>query len=160
MRTKQSHLAILEEKGEGIMKERYGNILAAVDGSPQAHQALMEAVEAARRNNARLYIARVINNNGIMLNSATPVSQILEEEKQYALNELEEEAAKIDYYNKQLITCVGSPKKALCFDLPETYHIDLIYIGATGKGAVERVLVGSTTDYVINNAPCNVMVVK
>ena len=37
MRTKQSHLAILEEKGEGIMKERYGNILAAVDGSPQAH---------------------------------------------------------------------------------------------------------------------------
>lgn len=142
------------------MSERYYNILAAVDGSPQSHQALMEAVEAARRNNARLYIAQVINSSGMLMNSATPVSQIIEEEKKAALKLLEEKAAQIEYYNKQIITCVGSPKKALCFDLPRVYKIDLIYIGATGKGAVERMLVGSTTDYVINNAPCNVMVVK
>ncbi|MBU5363334.1 MAG: universal stress protein [Enterococcus sp.] len=142
------------------MNERYYNILAAVDGSPQAHQALMEAVEAARRNNARLYIAQVINSSGLLLNSATPIAQIIEEEKKAALKLLEEEFAGIDYYNKQLITCVGSPKKALCFDLPEVYKIDLIYIGATGKGRLERMLVGSTTDYVVNNAPCDVMVVR
>lgn len=142
------------------MKERYYNILAAVDGSSQAHQALMEAVEAAQRNNARLYIAQVINSSGLLINSATPVSQIIEEEKQAAIKLLEEEVASINYYNKQLVTCVGSPKKALCFDLPATYKIDLIYMGVTGKGAVERMLVGSTTDYVVNNAPCNVMVVK
>lgn len=142
------------------MNERYYNILTAVDGSPQAHQALMEAVEAARRNNARLYIAQVVNSSGFLINSATPVSQIIEEEKEAAIKLLEEEFAGIDYYNKQMITCVGSPKKVLCFDLPETYKIDLIYMGATGKGAVERMLVGSTTAYVVNNAPCNVMVVK
>ncbi|GAA2943801.1 universal stress protein [Enterococcus raffinosus] len=142
------------------MKERYYNILAAVDGSPQSHQALMEAVEAARRNNARLYIARVVNTTGLLINSATPVSQIIEEEKRVAIKQLEEEVAGIDYYNKQMVTCVGSPKKALCFELPEIYKIDLIYMGATGKGAIERRLVGSTTDYVVNNAPCNVMVVK
>ncbi|MDU5336139.1 universal stress protein [Enterococcus sp.] len=142
------------------MKERYYNILAAVDGSPQAHQALMEAVEAARRNNARLYIAQVVNSSGLLMNSATPVAQIIEEEKKAALKLLEEEVAGIDYYNKQMVTCVGSPKKALCFDLPEVYKIDLIYMGATGKGRLERMLVGSTTDYVVNNAPCDVMVVK
>lgn len=142
------------------MNERYYNILAAVDGSPQAHQALMEAVEAARRNNARLYIAQVVNSSGLLVNSATPVAQIIEEEKKAALKLLEEEVAGVDYYNKQMITCVGSPKKALCFDLPEVYKIDLIYMGATGKGRLERMLLGSTTDYVINNAPCDVMVVK
>ncbi|MGL9730251.1 universal stress protein [Enterococcus sp. DIV0756] len=142
------------------MTERYCNILAAVDGSPQAHQALMEAVEAARRNNARLYIAQVINSSGLLLNRATPIAQIIEEEKKAALKLLEEEVAGVDYYNKQMITCVGSPKKALCFDLPEVYKIDLIYIGATGKGKLERMLVGSTTDYVVNNAPCDVMVVR
>lgn len=142
------------------MTERYYNILAAVDGSPQAHQALMEAVEAARRNNARLYIAQVINSSGLLLNRATPIAQIIEKEKKAALKLLEEEVAGVDYYNKQMITCVGSPKKALCFDLPEVYKIDLIYIGATGKGKLERMLVGSTTDYVVNNAPCDVMVVR
>lgn len=114
------------------MNERYYNILAAVDGSPQAHQALMEAVEAASRNNARLYIAQVVNSSGFLINSATPVSQIIEEEKEAAIKLLEEEFAGIDYYNKQMVTCVGSPKKVLCFDLPETYKIDLIYMGCKG----------------------------
>lgn len=80
------------------MNECYYNILAAVDGSPQAHQALMEAVEAAQRNNARLYIAQVINSSGLLLNSATPIA--LEEEKKAVLKLLEEEFAGIDYYNK------------------------------------------------------------
>lgn len=142
------------------MNERYYNILAAVDGSPQAHQAWMEAVEAARRNNARLYITQVINRNGLLLNSATPIAQIIEEEKKAALKLLEKEFSGIEYYNKQMIICVESPKKALYFELPEVYKIDLIYIGATGKGRLERMLVGSTTDYVVNNAPCDVMVVR
>ena len=120
----------------------------------------MEAVEAARRNNARLYIAQVINSSGLLLNSATPIAQIIEEEKKAALKLLEKEFSGIEYYNKQMITCVESPKKALYFELPKVYKIDLIYIGATGKGRLERMLVGSTTDYVVNNAPCDVMVVR
>lgn len=142
------------------MKERYDNILVALDGSPQSHQALMEAVEAAKRNNARLYLAQIVNDSGLLVNSATPVSQIISEEKAAANEALEREAAGIDYANKQIVTAVGNPKRILAFDLPKTYNIDLIYMGATGKGALERILVGSTTSYVVNNALCNVMVVK
>lgn len=124
----------------------------------------MEAVEAARRNNARLYNAQVINSSGLLLNSATPIAQIIEEEKKAALKLLEKEFSGIEYYNKQMIICVESPKKALYFELPEVYKIDLIYISATGKRRLERMLermlVGSTTDYVVNNAPCDVMVVR
>lgn len=127
------------------MKERYDNILVALDGSPQAHQALMEAVEAAKRNNARLFLAQIVNDSGLLVNSATPVSQIITEEKAAANEALEREAAGIDYNNKQIITAIGNPKRILAFDLPKTYNIDLIYMGATGKGALERILVGSTT---------------
>lgn len=42
----------------------------------------------------------------------------------------------------------------------KTEAIDLIVMGATGRGAIERALVGSTTTYVVTHAPCNVLVVR
>ncbi|MDN5462699.1 MAG: universal stress protein, partial [Lactococcus sp.] len=39
-------------------------------------------------------------------------------------------------------------------------EIDLIVIGATGTGVIDKLFIGSTTQYVVNHAPCNVMVVK
>lgn len=40
------------------------------------------------------------------------------------------------------------------------FELDLIVVGSNGKGLLDRMLVGSTTTYVVNHAPCNVMVVK
>ncbi|MGC2991152.1 universal stress protein, partial [Enterococcus faecalis] len=37
---------------------------------------------------------------------------------------------------------------------------DLIVIGATGSGAIQRTLIGSTSDFVVNHALCNVLVVR
>ena len=53
----------------------------------------------------------------------------------------------------------GSPKKEIV-DFAQANDIDLIVIGVTGTGAFDRLLVGSTTAYVIDHARCNVMVVK
>ncbi|EPC76844.1 Putative universal stress protein, partial [Lacticaseibacillus paracasei subsp. paracasei Lpp71] len=39
-------------------------------------------------------------------------------------------------------------------------NIDLIMIGATGLNAVERLLIGSVTEYVTRNALCDVLVVR
>ena len=53
----------------------------------------------------------------------------------------------------------GNPKaKIVAF--AEEKKIDLILMGATGTGTFSRLLLGSTTAYVVNNAPCNVMVVR
>lgn len=38
--------------------------------------------------------------------------------------------------------------------------IDLIVIGSTGTGMIDKLFIGSTTQYVVNHAPCNVMVIK
>lgn len=56
-------------------------------------------------------------------------------------------------------TVHGDPKRSI-IEFAKENDIDLIVIGATGRGAIERTLIGSTTAYVVNHAPCNVMVVK
>ena len=54
---------------------------------------------------------------------------------------------------------LGSPKRYLANTISENYAIDLS-LGATGRGAIQRTLIGSTTDYVVNHALCNVLVVQ
>ena len=49
---------------------------------------------------------------------------------------------------------LGSPKRYLANTISENYAIDLIVLGATGRGAIQRTLIGSTTDYVVNHVQC------
>ena len=54
----------------------------------------------------------------------------------------------------------GAPKTTIARNYPQDHHIDLIMIGATGLNAVERLLIGSVTEFVTRNAPCDVLVVR
>lgn len=54
----------------------------------------------------------------------------------------------------------GSPKIQIAFKLSKENNIDLIMIGATGLNAVERLFIGSVSEYVIRNANCDVLVVR
>ena len=54
---------------------------------------------------------------------------------------------------------VGNPKQIIVKYAADN-AVDLLVIGATGKGAITQSLVGSTTAYVVNHAPCNVLVVR
>lgn len=142
------------------MLETYKNILVGLDGSTQSDRALQEAVEVAKRNAGKLFIAHVVDDNKVLFNSAAPASEVFHELQEEARIEIEHKLAAFDFKNVELVCVVGNPKKALASDIPKKYAIDLIMIGATGKHAIERTLVGSTTAYVVNHAPCNVMVIK
>ena len=39
-------------------------------------------------------------------------------------------------------------------------RIDLVVVGAKGKGAIERLMLGSTSEKVLSHAPCSVLVVR
>ncbi|WP_424695095.1 universal stress protein, partial [Granulicatella adiacens] len=54
----------------------------------------------------------------------------------------------------------GSPKVVISKQLTKDYDIDLIMMGATGLNAVERLFIGSVSEYVIRNASCDVLVVR
>ncbi len=57
------------------------------------------------------------------------------------------------------VTTPGDAGPVLC-QLAEELPADLIIVGSRGRGAIKRALLGSVSSYVINNAPCPVMVVR
>lgn len=145
--------------GGFIMREKYKKILVAVDGSAQADKAVREAVKIAKRNETTLFVLNV-KDDIQLYGSAYGVPLILEniEEQSRAIIERAANIIKkqVEFESYRL---EGSPKKEIV-SFAQEHDIDLIVIGVTGKGAFDRLVVGSTTAYVIDHARCNVLVVK
>ena len=64
---------------------------------------------------------------------------------------------KVEVVGKVLI---GNVKTILAKEFPQEQQIDLIILGNTGINAVEKMVQGSHSDYVIRHASCDVLVVK
>ena len=54
----------------------------------------------------------------------------------------------------------GNAKKLIAEDLVKDWSIDLIIMGATGKGRIAKLVVGSITNHVTRHARCDVLIVK
>ena len=54
----------------------------------------------------------------------------------------------------------GNAKVELSTGFVTREGIDLVVVGASGLNVVGRMIVGSTTAYVVREAPCDVMVVR
>lgn len=143
--------------------DEYKNILVAVDGSEQSKKAFDEAINIAKRNKGKLTLATVIDTtsfSGTTGGSSIPLMQEVHKKAQRIITELEHHRVP-EEHEVHLTSQIsaGNPKREIV-DLAEKLDIDLIVMGATGLGALSLLLVGSTTAYVVNQAPCNVMVVK
>ena len=144
------------------MLAAYDKILIAVDGSVQSEKAFQEGLEIAKRNDATVYLAWIINDVELAT-SAYAFSKLLEDEREYIddfLTKKISDAKSFGLDNVQSIIDVGPPKRKLAIDIPEKFGINLIIMGSTGKGAITQALIGSTTAFVVNHAVCNVLVVK
>lgn len=53
----------------------------------------------------------------------------------------------------------GSAKNEIV-DFAKEHEIDMIVMGSSGKGALDRMLLGSTAVYVVKHAPCSVTIIK
>ncbi|MDT2599667.1 universal stress protein [Enterococcus hulanensis] len=142
------------------MKESYKKILVAIDGSPASTDAFNEALNVAERNEAKLFILTVVDYK-FSIGDPAFINDALKFHLNNAEIELEQliansNVSKFDYETK---IDSGNPKRKI-IDYALEHQVDLIMLGATGRGAVEQALIGSTTAYVVNHANCNVMVVK
>ncbi|MFV0559976.1 MAG: universal stress protein [Enterococcus sp.] len=146
------------------MSNRYENILIPTDGSDAAMRAFEEAIEIAKTNNATLHVLYVNEVTGNYFGDFAFTTKNLQQE----LDEIAER--KMERYteiaNEKGLEAVktyimyGYPKTLIADFNESDVEIDLIVMGSTGLNAVERVLVGSTTSYVVTHAKCNVLVVK
>lgn len=144
------------------MEGKYDHILVAIDGSKESEWALEKSIEIAKRNNAKLLLAHVIDTRSFMLiDSYDP--DIAERANKLAIDMLEK-------YQTQAINAgvthvhyeieYGSPKVKIPKEIAKKHGIDLIVCGATGMNAVERFLIGSVSEHITRYSPCDVLIVR
>ena len=144
------------------MFHEYSKILVPVDGSNEARLAFEKAIEVAKRNRAQVLIAHIIDTR--VLQTPTGFEGNFNEEIQRQTENLFQEyrqyAQEHDFNEIDFVLEYGSPKVYISKNIPKDYQIDLIMMGATGLNAVERLFIGSVSEYVIRNASCDVLVVR
>ncbi len=146
------------------MLQTYQNILVPVDGSYEAELAFEKAVSVAKRNgeNSSIHLVHVVDTRAFQ-NISSFDTAMVEEVTATAKKTIEgyiKEAKENGIKNVDYSIEYGAPKVVIAKDLPQEKDIDLIMIGATGLNAVERILVGSVTEYVTRNSKCDVLVVR
>lgn len=149
-----------------MTEQQYTNILVPVDGSQAAEHALYKAIEIAKRNNAHLDVLNVIDLKqfsvsfgGVIDVNGDVIYQSFEEVNEYLL-ELIEKVKNQGFEDIEAHIRYGTPKTVIARDFLHDHHNDLIVLGATGLNPLERVFVGSVTDFVIRVAACDVMVAR
>lgn len=150
-----------------MVSKEYDRIMVAVDGSKMAELAFKKAVNIVKRNDGTLVIAHIVDTRSVTLfpQYDQPInhSQFLEQSTEAANRTLErykEWAGKKGVDNVEIILKNGSPRTELSDVLPSEHNIDLIILGATGLSALERAFVGSVSQHVVRNAPCDVLIVR
>ncbi|RZI49467.1 universal stress protein [Lactococcus kimchii] len=155
------------------MMENYKKILVAIDGSEQAEEAVHEAVAICKLSKAQLFVLHATDKVNLYA-AATPmptvpapalpiapnlsaVDESIEQETQDIMNRAT--ALIGPQVNFETVKVEGSPQKEIV-DFAKDHEIDLIVMGSSGKGALDRMLLGSTAVYVVKHAPCNVMIIK
>lgn len=130
---------------------KYKRILTAVDGSYESELAVEKAINVALRNNARLLLTHVIDTK--VYQSDALISDVVfdnhEAHAKAVLAYYENLAHSKGLQDIKLIIEAGNPKKLLARDIPEREGADLIMVGATGLNTFERLLVGSTSEYIL-----------
>ena len=144
------------------MLQNYNTILVAVDGSIAAEVAFKKAANVALRNHGKLILAHIIDLRAFQ--SVASFDGVLAEQAEElahkTLNGYVAEAKELGLENVETIIEYGSPKSIIAKELPEKYKVDLIMLGATGLNAIERLFVGSVSEYVIRHSPCDVLIVR
>lgn len=142
----------------------YKHIMVPVDGSKEAEAALRKAISTTIRNgdDASLHILHVIDTRAFQnvtdfrTTMVEQVSETAEKTLQAYLNEAKEAGVKnVDYSIEY-----GSPRDIIAHQAPEKLGVDLIIIGATGLNAIERLLIGSVTEYVTRTAKVDTLIVR
>lgn len=148
------------------MVEKKRQILVAVDGSPQAQRAFVKGVQIARQSQGQLHLLAVLDiwNRDYQYdfkhdeNRDGFTTQLVQRtEKQ--LQQLQADAHDLGLADCAYHIRFGNPRTVIAHDFVQDHQIELLLIGATGKGTVTRMLIGSTANYVTRVAPCDVLVV-
>ncbi len=142
----------------------YDNILVPLDGGRNAQQALEEACKLAKQFDSKLSLVTVINNTNFYYGAgaAGMPPSMYDDQHKVAENIIDEAKKYVDSQGVKYETAIdiGNPKNIIAHVYPDEHDVDLIVIGKSGVDAINRLLIGSTTAFVVRNATTKVLVVN
>lgn len=140
-------------------------IVCGIDGSPDSQTALGYAAELARRLEARLVLAHVVEHVPAPYAAVGPAAGAMppffetmierEAEGTQMLGEMAEATGVVDA-ERRVVT--GFPAERLA-DLADDEDAELIVVGSRGRGPLRSALLGSVSTSLIGLARCPVLVV-
>jgi nucleotide-binding universal stress UspA family protein len=135
-------------------------ILVAVDGSEASMKGVRSALDLGSKLNAAVQLAYIVPPLVLPGDAPwAPLEEIHEAEVRRGEQVLAEVATRLGAPDVQRVVKVGPPAETLA-ELAETEQVDLLVVGSTGKGAVKRLLVGSTADRVVHICTRPVLIVR
>ncbi|MFC6290859.1 universal stress protein [Levilactobacillus angrenensis] len=139
----------------------YERILVPMDGSKNAHAALLEAIKLAKELGSKLFIVSVASDQTYAHYGAEFGSEIVTHFKDAASKFLESAVKEVEAQGVPVETKfqVGLPKPTIAKTLPAELHTSLTVIGRSGVHGLGRAIMGSTTSYVVHNSETSVLVV-
>ncbi|MHA8262738.1 universal stress protein [Lactobacillaceae bacterium Melli_B3] len=142
------------------MSEVYKNILVPVDGSNNAKLAFDKAIKFGPAT--AIHLVNVIDTRAFQNISSFDSSMIDEATNNVkkTLDEYLKQAHDVGINNIDYSIEYGAPKFIIAKQMTKRFNPDLIIMGANGLSPLERLMMGSVTDYVSKVAPCDVLVVR
>lgn len=138
----------------------YNTIVVGTDGTEYAKKAINTAVDLAKLTGAKLHAVYVSDVSNITPTSVEweMVAENLQLEAEAAFDFVREraEAEGISY---ETVNLSGAAAHEIVL-YADQVKADLIVVGATGKKAFERLILGSVSEKVIRNAKQQVLVVR
>lgn len=139
------------------------NILCTVDYSDASTRALNNAIKITRAFNASLHIVNVFEpiENKYSTRYEADFKQENQKNEQDNEKRFKEFLKSFNFtdinYRTQILR--GIPDKEI-IRLIEQNQLDLLFMGATGKTFIQRIMLGSVTEKVIRELPCSVVITK
>ncbi|WP_321210937.1 universal stress protein [Methanothermobacter sp. DP] len=141
----------------------YKRILLATDGSECSNQAAEYAIETARQNQAELIALSVTETKALqnlpVEELTKKVTELFRRESEEALERVEELAGSMEGPAKVRKMVLEGQAADTILRVADEEGADLIVVGASGKHALERFILGSVSEKVVRHSTVPVLVV-
>ncbi len=140
----------------------FHNILVAVDGSPDADEALAQAIDLAESERTRLTLIAGVQQLPSLAYiglTALPLAQIDADALASAEAVLRRARDRVPDDIPVTTILTDHPIRAALIDQIKRGPYDLIAMGSRGRGAVRAALIGSVSHYVLNHSPIPALIV-
>ncbi len=140
----------------------FHNILVAIDGSPDAEQALAQAIDLAECEHARLTVFSAVvapPTTAYAGVSGEVVAMLADDARADAEASLQRALELVPHQVSVSTVLSEEPVRPTLLRQIKHGRHDLIIMGSRGRGAVRSVLLGSVSHYVLHHSPVPVLIV-